>query len=65
MAKVWDEKHAAMRKSDATMKKNMMSGAQFSAFMKYFMGPGQIGGQRAVDAAGTVRARKRRARPAT
>jgi hypothetical protein len=44
MAKMWDEKHAAMSKTDPTMKPGMMNRTQFMAFAKNWIDPGKIGG---------------------
>jgi Ca2+-binding EF-hand superfamily protein len=45
MAKVWDDKHAKMMKTDTTMKAGMMDKAQFMTFVRVmFVDPGKIGG---------------------
>lgn len=45
MAKMWDEKHAKMMKTDSTMKAGMMNSVQFSVFMRGLtIDPGKIGG---------------------
>lgn len=45
MARMWDEKHAMMMKSDTTMKAGMMNKAQFTTFVRAsFVDPGKIGG---------------------
>jgi hypothetical protein len=44
-AKMWDEKHRSMMKSDPSMKAGMMDKAKFITFVKsVFIDPGQIGG---------------------
>jgi EF hand len=45
MSKMWDQKHAAMMKTDSKMKAGMMDKAQFMAFARVmFVDPGKIGG---------------------
>lgn len=45
MARMWDEKHAKMMKTDTTMKAGAMNRTQFSTFMRgSFIDPGKIGG---------------------
>ena len=44
-AKMWDEKHAKMMKTDKTMKMGMMDKAQFMTLVRaMFVDPGKIGG---------------------
>lgn len=44
-ARMWDEKHAKMMKSDPAMKAGMMGKEQFMAFARtVFIDPGKIGG---------------------
>jgi hypothetical protein len=44
-ARMWDEKHAAMMKSDSGMKAGKMDKAQFMTFVRnVFVDPGRIGG---------------------
>jgi predicted secreted protein len=44
-AKMWDDKHASMMKTDSTMKAGMMGKSQFMAFARnVFIDPGKIGG---------------------
>lgn len=45
MAKMWDEKHGAMMKTDKSMKAGMMDKAQFMSFVRNLLdNPGKIGG---------------------
>lgn len=45
MARVWDQKHAQMMKTDTTMKAGMMDATQFKTFVRVmFIDPGKIGG---------------------
>ena len=45
MARVWDQKHAQMMKTDTTMKADMMDATQFKTFVRVmFVDPGKIGG---------------------
>jgi hypothetical protein len=44
MAKMWEDKHAKMMKSDKEMKMGMMTRTQFMKFVKDLTDPGQIGG---------------------
>jgi hypothetical protein len=44
MARMWDAKHAAMMKTDKTMKAGMMDKKQFISFAPSIADPGQIGG---------------------
>jgi Ca2+-binding EF-hand superfamily protein len=45
MARMWDDKHAKMMKTDNTMKAGSMNRAQFTTFMRgSFIDPGKIGG---------------------
>ena len=45
MARVWDQKHAQMTKSDSTMKAGMMDAKQFMTLVRVmFIDPGKIGG---------------------
>lgn len=44
-AKMWDEKHAKMMKTDKAMKTGMMDKTQFMTFVRStFVDPGKIGG---------------------
>jgi hypothetical protein len=44
-AKMWDDKHGKMMKSDSAMKAGMMDKAQFMEFVRnMFIDPGKIGG---------------------
>jgi hypothetical protein len=45
MARMWDDKHAKMMKTDTTMKTGMMDKKQFTTFVRVmFVDPGKIGG---------------------
>jgi predicted secreted protein len=45
MARVWDQKHAQMMKTDTAMKTGMMDSTQFKTFVRVmFTDPGKIGG---------------------
>ena len=44
-AKMWDEKHGKMMKTDSSMKARMMNKSQFTGFVKnMYMDPANIGG---------------------
>jgi hypothetical protein len=44
MGRQWDMRHAAMMKTDATMKAGMMDKKQFMGFAGALIDPGKIGG---------------------